>query len=75
MNNMSWLDDLLNAPAKTDADVAAEITAHNARLAALADAARKLICPKCNGSGVLHHYRHIANGQCFRCGGSGQTKE
>ena len=29
-------------------------------------------CPKCGGSGVLHHYHYVANGVCFKCDGSGR---
>ena len=28
-------------------------------------------CPNCGGSGKLPHYGHIANGDCFACGGTG----
>lgn len=28
-------------------------------------------CYCCNGEGVLRHYNHIADGKCFKCGGSG----
>ena len=29
------------------------------------------VCPKCNGTGKLPHHSHIANGDCFACGGTG----
>jgi len=29
-------------------------------------------CGKCDGTGRLGHYGHIANGVCFDCGGSGK---
>ena len=29
-------------------------------------------CPKCNGTGILSHYAHIASGVCFDCGGAGK---
>ena len=28
-------------------------------------------CPKCDGKGKLRAFSHIANGDCFLCGGSG----
>jgi hypothetical protein len=28
-------------------------------------------CMKCNGRGVLQHYRHVSNGICFNCDGAG----
>lgn len=28
-------------------------------------------CPNCDGTGKLPHYSHIANGDCFACGGTG----
>jgi hypothetical protein len=31
----------------------------------------KIDCPKCEGTGFLSHYRHIANGECFHCQGKG----
>lgn len=31
-------------------------------------------CWKCNGTGHLPHYAHIANGACFACGGTGKVK-
>lgn len=30
-------------------------------------------CPKCGGSGELKEYRHIANGVCFHCHGTGKA--
>jgi rubrerythrin len=30
-------------------------------------------CPRCNGRGYLREFWHIANGVCFRCGGSGSN--
>jgi len=29
-------------------------------------------CPKCNGTGKLHHFSHVANGDCFACFGTGR---
>lgn len=29
-------------------------------------------CPNCDGTGKLPHYSHIANGDCFACGGTGK---
>ena len=28
-------------------------------------------CPRCNGAGYFPKFRHIENGKCFRCKGSG----
>ena len=28
-------------------------------------------CWHCHGTGILHHYSHIANGVCFSCKGRG----
>jgi DnaJ-class molecular chaperone len=33
----------------------------------------KTTCPKCGGSGTLHQYAHIANGECFHCNGTGEV--
>ena len=30
-------------------------------------------CSKCDGTGRLPHYGHIANGVCFECGGTGKV--
>jgi hypothetical protein len=32
-------------------------------------------CPFCGGSGKLPHFSHIANGDCFACGASGQLRD
>lgn len=32
-------------------------------------------CPACGGSGKLPHYSHIANGDCFACGATGQIRD
>lgn len=29
-------------------------------------------CNRCNGNGEISTFRHIANGTCFACGGSGK---
>ena len=29
-------------------------------------------CPKCNGTGKLPEFSHIANGDCFMCSGTGK---
>lgn len=29
------------------------------------------VCGRCNGNGVIEHYRHICQGICFRCWGLG----
>lgn len=34
-----------------------------------------IICPFCNGTGHLPHFRHVQNGDCFACGGSGQLRD
>lgn len=31
------------------------------------------ICGKCNGSGYLEQYKHVANGVCFNCDGHGRV--
>ena len=31
-------------------------------------------CPKCNGTGHLTAFAHIANGDCFMCGGTGRVE-
>ncbi|HAS7809087.1 TPA: hypothetical protein I7551_14345 [Vibrio cholerae] len=31
-------------------------------------------CPRCGGSGVIIAYRHIMNGKCLKCDGSGWIK-
>ena len=33
-----------------------------------------MICPKCAGYGFLPSYGHVAEGICFKCGGSGVVK-
>lgn len=30
-------------------------------------------CGKCNGTGELRQYMHIAHGVCFTCGGTGKV--
>ncbi|MEO0969143.1 MAG: hypothetical protein AAFX80_12650 [Cyanobacteria bacterium J06639_18] len=30
-----------------------------------------ITCPRCNGLGKLLQYKHVENGICFRCKGSG----
>lgn len=32
------------------------------------------VCPKCHGRGYLPQYRHIANGTCFWCFGTGRRR-
>lgn len=34
-----------------------------------------MLCPKCNGLGVIREYGHIANGVCFQCNGSGMISK
>ena len=60
------VDWLLNPPALT----AAEVAAARAEEAAIR-ATRYKACPKCGGSGKLDHFRHVANGDCFKCAGTG----
>jgi DnaJ-class molecular chaperone len=31
-------------------------------------------CPKCNGTGYLSSFAHIANGACFGCHGTGKVE-
>jgi DnaJ-class molecular chaperone len=33
--------------------------------------AQKHECPKCNGTGTIQAYKHINNGWCYGCGGTG----
>ena len=49
---------------------AAEVAAARAEEAAIR-ATRYMACPKCGGSGKLDHFRHVANGDCFKCAGTG----
>lgn len=30
-------------------------------------------CSRCNGQGNFKHFSHVAEGDCFKCGGSGKT--
>lgn len=30
-------------------------------------------CKRCNGTGHLQAYRHVDNGTCFSCGGTGRV--
>lgn len=31
-------------------------------------------CPKCYGIGYIHGFKHVMNGVCFECSGSGDSK-
>lgn len=31
-------------------------------------------CPRCSGTGIIQAYRHIRNGECLMCDGSGWIK-
>lgn len=31
-------------------------------------------CSRCHGQGNIGHYRHVAHGVCFRCGGAGKVR-
>jgi len=33
----------------------------------------KIRCHKCHGTGFISEYRHIENGICFACGGTGEV--
>lgn len=37
--------------------------------------AAAVTCPFCSGSGKLPHFSHIANGDCFACGASGELRD
>jgi len=32
---------------------------------------KKITCGKCNGHGIIEGYRHVVNGVCFACDGTG----
>jgi len=32
-------------------------------------------CPFCNGTGILPHFSHIQNGDCFACGATGGLRD
>jgi hypothetical protein len=34
-----------------------------------------IICYKCNGTGYIDGFAHVANGRCFQCMGSGRLPE
>jgi len=34
--------------------------------------AERVRCRKCDGTGRIQHYRHVANGCCFACDGTGK---
>jgi uncharacterized phage protein len=36
--------------------------------------APKKTCPRCQGTGHIDHYLHVAHGVCFKCGGSGKVE-
>lgn len=65
------------------AEVNADRAANPAKFAAIEAAYDKapggkcyiapLPCGKCNGTGHLVHYKHIANGDCFDCDGTGKA--
>jgi RecJ-like exonuclease len=40
---------------------------------ATAKTAKMTTCPRCDGKGHIPEYGFIANGVCFRCGGSGEV--
>jgi len=43
--------------------------------AATATATATCTCPFCGGSGKLHHFSHIQNGDCFACGATGELRD
>ena len=53
---------------KPPAMTAAILTATDALAAAV-------ICPFCGGSGKLPHFSHVANGDCFACGATGELRD
>jgi hypothetical protein len=68
------LDDLILLPPTPEETAAiAAYDAETARRAQIA-AARTSgePCPRCNGTGHIHAFRHIAKGDCFACGGFGR---
>lgn len=34
----------------------------------------RFVCQKCNGTGKVEHFSHIASGECFACGGTGRYR-
>ena len=52
----------------TPAMTTAILTASDALAAAVT-------CPFCSGSGKLPHFSHVANGDCFACGASGELRD
>jgi hypothetical protein len=64
---------LLNPPALTAEDIAAA-RAEEAAIRAARYIATPKACPKCGGSGKLDHFRHVANGDCFNCAGTGALR-
>ena len=32
------------------------------------------VCSRCLGRGKLYEFRHIAAGECFKCGGTGEEE-
>jgi len=35
----------------------------------------RCICPRCNGRGIIEKYKHVENGVCFECSGSGTVTQ
>ena len=33
------------------------------------------ICPRCSGKGIIDKYKHVENGVCFECSGSGKVTQ
>lgn len=33
----------------------------------------KVKCPRCNGTGSVPQFKHVQDGVCFRCGGTGMS--
>jgi hypothetical protein len=37
-------------------------------------AVKTIVCPKCEGTGKLHHYNHVDKGICYKCKGFGKIE-
>lgn len=36
---------------------------------------KKVVCSRCKGSGILPEFKHVVNGKCFCCNGTGYITE
>jgi hypothetical protein len=61
--------DMLLALSDAGVDPLASLDDSRAPRAPIADHEK---CHRCGGRGRLDHYRHVANGVCFACDGSGK---